>query len=67
MQGQNAIERRLSALKQHLTAASLTAEKAPHVSMEATAAQSQSVWQQIPQVCLSMSHVADDISHRTLW
>lgn len=50
MEGQGAVQRRLQAVQQHLTAASLDTEKAPHLSMDATAAQSKSVWEQIPQV-----------------
>ena len=50
MEGQGAVQRRLQALQQHLTAASFDTEKAPHLSMNATAAQSNSVWEQIPQV-----------------
>ena len=55
MEGQDAVQRRLTALQQHLAAASFTPEKAPHLSMEATSAQSQSIWQQIPQVIIFTS------------
>ena len=49
------MQRRLQALQQHLTAASFDTEKAPHLSMDATAAQSDSIWQQIPQVFSRLS------------
>ena len=55
MEGQGAVQRRLQALQQHLTAASFDTEKAPHLSMDATTAQSNSVWEQIPQVFLRIS------------
>lgn len=34
--------------------------------MEGTAAQSQSVWQHIPQVRIAASHIVDDIVHSSI-
>lgn len=50
MDGQDAVQRRMHALQQHLTAASVNSEKAPHVAMNGTSAQTRSIWQDIPQV-----------------
>ncbi len=63
MQGHGAVQRRLQAFQQHLTATSFDTEKAPHLSMDATAAQSSSVWQQIPQVVVvPLSHTFTIVS-----
>ena len=50
MDGQDAVQRRMHTLQQHLTAASVNSEKAPHVAMDITSTQSRSIWQDIPQV-----------------
>ena len=55
MDGQDAVQRRMHALQQHLTAASVNSEKAPHIAMDGTSAQTQSIWQEIPQVNLLAS------------